>query len=186
MYSGQQTRPYTEKIPFPVPDVDPSHWYAIQTRARHEKKVASQLQEKRVTTFLPLIARVHRWSDRHKMVHIPLFPGYTFVQMAPSEEAKLAVLRTPGVLSFVGINGREIPIPDKQIEDVRKLVNSDAGCAPYPYLRVGQRVRVRGGSLDGLEGFLVAVGANRSVIVSIDLFRRSVAVRIDGSDVALI
>jgi len=120
------------------------------------------------------------------MVHIPLFPGYTFVQIAPSEEAKLAVLRTPGVLSFVGINGREIPIPDKQIEDVKKLVNSDAGCGPYPYLRVGQRVRVCGGSLDGLEGFLVAVGANRSVVVSIDLFRRSVAVRIDGSEVALI
>jgi hypothetical protein len=55
------------------------HGYAVHTRAQHEKKVAVHLQEKDITTFLPLITKIHRWSDRRKKAQVSLFPCYTFV-----------------------------------------------------------------------------------------------------------
>jgi len=157
-------------------------WYAVQTRPRHEKKVALQIEEKGISAFLPLLTRVHQWSDRRKVVQVPLFPCYAFVHLIPSDENRLCVLKTDGVLGFVGIRGDGLPIPEKEIESIRTLVARGASFAPYPFLKVGQRVRIRGGCLDGLEGILVARDSNRNLIVSIDLIQRSVAVRIDGYD----
>ncbi len=97
---------------------DALRWYAIQSRSRHEKKVATQLQHKGVLTYLPLISETHRWSDRRKIVEQPLFPGYVFVRIGYSNEARIRVLRTLGVAGFVGVHGDGIPIPDKQIQDV--------------------------------------------------------------------
>src|SRR5260370_29848224 len=94
------------------------HWYAIYTRARHEKVVATLLRQKEGTTFLPLFSQTHRWSDRRRMVEVPLFPSYSFVRIAASPQSYLQVLQTAGVVGFVG-NGRSgVPIPDTQIEDI--------------------------------------------------------------------
>src|ERR1700686_1601176 len=131
------------------------HWYALSTRARHEKAVAASLQQKGLTTFLPLLSRVHRWSDRRKTVQVSLFPGYTFVRVIANPESCVRILETPGVVGFVGTGRRGIPIPDKQIEDVQTVLSQDIPCAIFPFLRVGQRVRIRGGCLDGIEGLLV-------------------------------
>jgi transcription antitermination factor NusG len=88
-------------------------------------------------------------------------------------------------MGFVGIRGVSLPIPDKEIEDIRTLLTQNGTCALYPFLRVGQRVRIRGGCLDGVDGILVAKNSDRSLVVSIDLIQRSVAVRIDGYDVEM-
>ena len=142
-----------------------------------------QLEEKGLTTFLPLVTEVHRWSDRRKVVELPLFSCYAFVHMAASAEARLDVLQTRGVIGFVGIHGVGIPIPDKEIEDIKTLLARDAPCTPYPFLKLGKRVRIRGGCFDGVEGILVGKNRDRSLVVSIELIQRSVAVRIDGYDV---
>ncbi len=168
---------------FPVGAVEEPQWYAVQTRSRHEKKVAMLAQEKGICTFLPMPAEVHRWSDRKKRVQVPLFPGYVFVRIGPSAEARVAVLRTIGVVRFVGAQGRALPIPDKQIEDVRALLDHNIPCRVHPYLHAGQRVRVRGGCLDGVEGIFMAQNSDRSLVVSIELIQKSVAVRIAGYDV---
>ncbi len=157
-------------------------WYAVQTRSRHEKTVAAQLQEKGVTTFLPLVAHVHRWSDRYKVVQVPLFPGYAFVRTVASAEAYQLVLRTPGLSHFVGVRGKRLPIPDKEIEDIRKILVHNHPCAPHPFLRAGQRVRIRGGCLDGVEGILLAQNSNRSLVLSVQLIQRSLSIRIEGYD----
>src|SRR5271163_450370 len=96
---------------------DQSSWYAIHTRARHEKVVLSQLEAKGFIAFLPLISHLHRWSDRKQNVQLPLFPGYAFIQLAPTPDAYYSVLRTPGVAQFVGDGKKGIPIPEKEIED---------------------------------------------------------------------
>jgi transcription antitermination factor NusG len=158
-------------------------WYAVHTRARHEQKVTTQLQGRGVTTFLPLIAQRHRWSDRNKTIQLALFPCYTFVRIEACPEKRLTTLQTPGVLGFVGVRGVGVPIPDKEIEDIQTLFANNVTCALYPFVRVGQRVRIRGGCLDGIEGLLVAKNSDRSLIVSIELIQRSVAVRIEGYDV---
>jgi len=161
-------------------------WYAIQTRSRHEKTVAAQLQEKGVTTFLPVVPHVHRWSDRYKVLQLPLFPGYAFVRMVAFPEACHLVLRTPGVAHFVGVRGKGLPIPEKEIEDIRKILDHNHLCAPHPFLRAGQRVRIRGGCLDGVEGILLAQSSNRSLILSVQLIQRSLSIRIEGYDLEIV
>jgi hypothetical protein len=101
-------------------------------------------------------------------------------------EERLAVLQTPGLVGFVGIRGLGLPIPDKEIEDIQTLLAQSITCALYPFIRMGQRIRIRGGCLDGVEGILVAKNSDRSLVVSIELIQRSVAVRIDGYDVETI
>ena len=92
------------------------------------------------------------------------------------------MLRTNGVVAFVGIQGQGIPIPDAEIENIQILLSSKVPFEPYPFLSVGQKVRIRGGYLDGIEGIRTAKNADRSVVISVDLIQRSLAVRLSGFD----
>ena len=167
------------------PALERAKWYAVHTRARHEKRVAAQFKEKRVCTFLPLLRQIHRWSDRRSMVEVPMFGGYAFVRMAQTAEERLKVLRTPGVLAFVGNERQGSPIPDEQIESIRTIIGQGISCAPYPFISAGKRVRIRGGSLDGVEGILVRQGADQSLVVSVVVLQRSVAIRVEGYGIQL-
>ena len=155
-------------------------WYAIHTRAQHERAVAARLVNEGITTFLPLVSDVHQWSDRRKVVEMPLFSCYAFVHLCLVPHIWTKVMRVNGVLRFVGIRGRGIPIADSQIESIRRLLSSELPCMPYPFLKLGQRVRIRGGSLEGIEGILVARNGNHSLVISLEPIQRSLAVRIDG------
>jgi transcription termination/antitermination protein NusG len=158
-------------------------WYAVRTRSRHEKLVARQLENQGIESFLPVVTQVRSWSDRRKEVETPLFSGYAFLRVIHSSDDRVRVLRTQGVVSFVGVHGSGIPIPDHQIEDIRTLVASRIPYEERPFLRVGQRVRVRGGALDGIEGILVAENGDRSLVISVEPIQRSVCVRVAGYDV---
>lgn len=166
----------------PVIGTDNANWYAVQTRARHEKIVADRLQEQGVTTLLPLVSEVHRWSDRRKTVELPLFSCYVFVRVAPTNEERLRVCHTHGVFQVLGTRGEPIPIPDEQIDAVRTLVGQKIPWSFHPFLKVGQRVRIRGGAMDGVEGILLARNGDRTLVVSVDVIQRSLAVRIEGYD----
>jgi transcription antitermination factor NusG len=162
-----------------------SNWYAVYTKARHEKWVAAQFEEKRVCTFLPLLRQIHRWSDRRVKVEVPMFSCYAFVRMVQTVEERLKVLRTPGVLGFVGSERQGTPIPDEQIESLRKAISENVPCLPYPFISAGKRVRIRGGSLDGVEGILMRQGADQSLVISVELLQRSVSIRVEGYDIVL-
>jgi len=155
-------------------------WFAIQTRPRHEKAVANGLQEKGISVFLPLSSAVHQWSDRRRLIQNPLFVGYVFVRVAESSNDRVSILRTAGVTNFVGNRSVGTPIPDSQVEAVRMIVEQGLPFTPHPFLRIGQRVRIQGGSLDGLQGILVAVNGDQSLVVSVELMQRSLAIRITG------
>ena len=174
---------YEMAYPAPVPEAMPANWYAVQTRARHEKMVAYRLQQQGMTTFLPLITEVHRWSDRRKKVELPLFACYLFVQLIPTNEQRMRVLQLDGVFSFVGSSrGEGTPVPDEQIEAVRTLIAQDLPWSNHPFLKIGQRVRIRGGALDGVEGILRSRDGEDTLVVSIDAIQRSLSVRIEGYD----
>jgi transcription antitermination factor NusG len=157
-----------------------SNWYAICTMARHEKRVAQQLQENRIFAFLPLLQQIHRWSDRWSNVEVPMFSCYAFVHIAQKTEERLKVLRTPGVLGFVGSERRGTPIPDYEIENLQSAIREKIPCAAHPFISSGQRIRIRGGSLDGMEGILIRQGREQSVVVSVELLQRSISIRIEG------
>lgn len=164
------------------PGVDPL-WFAVYTHARHEKVVAEEVKGMGITAFLPLVRQVRQWSDRRKIVDFPLFSGYVFVKVAPNNDCRSRVLRANGVLGFVGPRGRGLPIPDEEIETVRLLVEQDLPVCAHPFLKIGQRVRIRGGSLNGVEGILVSRSGEQSLIVSVDAIQRSLSLRIQGYDV---
>lgn len=163
-----------------IPAVTTSEWFALVTKPRHEKKVASELEEKEVEVFLPLYTAVHLWSDRKREVQLPLFPNYVFVRIGDSRHERVTVLRTNGVRSFVGMRGEGVCVPDEEIEAVQRILAERIPFTNYPFLNVGQRVRICGGSLDGVQGILTAINNDRSLIVSIECIQRSMAIRIDG------
>jgi transcription antitermination factor NusG len=160
-------------------------WYAVHTMARHEKWVAAQFEEKRVCTFLPLLRQIHKWSDRRRVVEIPMFSCYAFVRMVQTVEERLKVLRTPGVLGFVGSDRQGTEIPEEQIESLRKAISEKVPCLPHPFIGVGERVRICGGSLNGVEGILMRQGRDQSLVISVELLQRSVSIRVEGYDIEL-
>src|SRR5207248_7233331 len=81
-------------------------WYALQVRPRFEKIVATHLQHKGYTEYLPLYKSRRKWSDRMKELELPLFSGYTFCKF--DAQNRLPVLIVPGVLAIVGVG--KLPI----------------------------------------------------------------------------
>jgi len=160
-----------------------SSWFAVQTRARHEKKVNSDLRERGIRSFLPLHRERRRWSDRYQWVELPMFSQYLFVKLLPSAESRLKVLQTAGIVQFVGDAGHGTPIPNEQIDSLHAIVSRRIPTAPHEFLRVGEKVRIRGGALEGIEGILSEIRSDRSLVVSVDLIQKSVAIRIDGFEV---
>src|ERR1700733_4075608 len=116
-------------------------WYAVYTWARHEKRVAEQLEQRQLRNFLPLYRAMHRWKDRRKEVELPLFPSYVFVQL--SLQHRLRVLEIPSVVHLVSFQGKPAALPDDEIEKLRQGVNGRVRMGPHPYLQDGQWGRVR-------------------------------------------
>ena len=160
-----------------VPD---RSWYVLYTCPRHEKRVATQIERRNFSCFLPLYRSVRRWRDRRKELKLALFPGYVFVHM--SLENKLRVLELPGVVRLVSFNGQPATISASEIETLQNRLSGALKVEPHPYLRKGRRVRVRSGAMQGLEGIIVRRKDGCRVVFSIDLIQRSVAVEVDEAD----
>jgi transcription antitermination factor NusG len=160
--------------------MEEQNWYALLTRARHEKIVAQRLREIGVTSFLPLVSEVRKWSDRKKLVEFPLFSCYVFAKLTPTNEGRLKALRIDGVYSLVGTRAEGTPIPEEQIETIRRIAAEHVPWQAHPFLKIGQRVRIRSGALNGVEGIFVARSGESTLVVSIDAIQRSLSVRIDG------
>ena len=154
-------------------------WYALQVRSRKEGYVASQIQGQGFECLLPTYKSVRKWSDRVKEVEHPLFPGYLFCRF--DFENRRPVITTPGVLQIVGYGRTAISVSDEEIQSLQLAVSSGMPKQPWPYLEVGQRVRVNYGTLSGLEGILVNVKGNHRVILSVTLLQRSVAMEVETS-----
>jgi transcription antitermination factor NusG len=167
------------------PSPQEAHWYSIQTRYRFERKVTIQLQRKGLQTFLPLLKEFHRWSDRRQPIYIPLFSGYTFVYVDLSAGVRIELLHTEGVIGLISVRGVATPIPVKQIEDLQNLLSQKVPCALHAFLTVGQKVRIRGGCLDGLEGILEQRG-EKNLVISIESIQRAVAITIEGYELEMI
>lgn len=152
-------------------------WYAVRVKPKFEKAVAQSLVAKGFDSYLPLYKERRRWSDRVKVVELPLFSGYVFCNL--DVRHRLPVLQTPGVLHFVCFDGEPAPVERAEIEALQRATGSGAALAPWPYLREGQRVVVARGPMKGLEGILLKVRDEFRLIISVTLLQRSVAVEID-------
>jgi len=156
---------------------EPLHWYAVQVRHQHERAVARALSHDNFETFLPLYRSRRQWSDRVKVLELPLFPTYVFARFR--EIQRIQVLRTPGVRSIVAFNHRLAPVRDEEIQSLQVMVRSGVPVEPWPILREGQRVRVERGPLQGVEGILLRFKNCWRVVVGVEILQRAVAAEVD-------
>jgi transcription antitermination factor NusG len=154
-------------------------WFALQVRTRWESSISVLLGGKGYETFLPTYKMKRLWNGRTKETSAPLFPGYVFCRF--DVQKRLPVLITPGVIAVVGRGKTPLPVDDKEMDAVQKAVSCGLPAEPWPFLELGQRVRIESESLMGLEGILVSFKGNQRIILSVSLLRRSVALEIDRS-----
>lgn len=154
-------------------------WYAVQCWLRKESLVATQLEGQGFECFLPKYKSVREWSDRKKEVERPMFPGYLFCRFDYTQRRPVVV--TPGVMQIVACGRTPSPIEDSEIQAIQIAVASGVPGQPWPYLEVGEKVRIHTGTLSGLEGILVNFKGNHRVVLSVTLLQRSVALEVDLS-----
>jgi transcription antitermination factor NusG len=154
-------------------------WFALQVRSRQEDVVGAFLGANGHEWFLPTYRCRRQWSDRIKERELPLFSGYLFCRFDLTN--RVSVLKTPGLISIVGIGRIPIPIDDAEIAALRRLVSSGMQTQPWPYVAIGQRVRIINGALCGLEGILQSFKGHHRVVVSVTLLQRSVAAEVDSA-----
>jgi transcription antitermination factor NusG len=165
---------------FSKTDRDSRYWYAVFTVPQNEKSVAKHLQLREVEHFLPTYEVLRTWKNRQRVkVVLPLFPTYIFARISPSERGK--VLGSPGVLRIVGNSREPTPLPDYEIEFLRSdLCNSRT--EPYRELVVGQRVRVRSGLMQGVEGVLVRKNNRSRFVITLGLINLHAAVELGAQE----
>lgn len=160
------------------------HWYALYVRARHEKKVAAQLDDLGIEAFLPLITRMKQWSDRKKKVEEPLFGSYLFVHS--NEKEYLPILNVAGVMRFVSFEHKAVVVPDSQIIAIKKYVTSFSERMENIQkadLKPGQAVRICTGPMKGLTGRLKTIEKKRHLEVYIEAVGQYITVCIPRAEV---
>ena len=152
-------------------------WYVLTAKPQHEKAVAGQLRARSLEEYLPCYRSRRRWSDRIAEVELPLFPQYIFCRF--TFEDRLKVMQTLSVRSIVSFGGKPCPVDHREIERIQAMCASGRPIRPWPYVGVGQRVRVCAGSLEGLEGILAREKSTCRVVVNMELLNRAVAVEVE-------
>lgn len=154
-------------------------WFALRVKPRAERVVADVLRGKGYEYFLPMHRERRRWSDRVKTVETPLFGGYVFCRF--DVQRRLPVLTSPGVLQVVSIGKVPEPIPDEEIASLKVLVDSNLAIEPWPFLSIGEKVRIVGGPLAGATGVIQSVKDRDRLVVSVTLLQRSISVVVPES-----
>ena len=166
-------------VPEPSPPCYP--WYAIRTRSNYEKKTAAALAGKGYDPYLPIYRTRRRLSDRVIVTELPVFPGYVFCRFDVLK--RLPILTTLGVVSLVGFGNEPVVINDSEIEAIQTVLASGLNAGPHPFLREGQRIRVKRGALEGLEGILLKQKTEWRLVISVEMLQRSIAVEVDSEAV---
>jgi transcription antitermination factor NusG len=175
MLNNVDISPATAVYP-PAASTDGLHWYALHTASNCEAKVANYLRAFNVEAFLPDYPNRRQWNDRVKTIRRPLFPGYLFCRLQsklPSE-----AWSAPGLAHIVSSAGVPVPIPEEEIDAVRRLLDSGLNVCGSPILRTGEWVRIRSGPLKGLEGQLERVKSQFRLVISVELLSRSIATEV--------
>ena len=160
-----------------------TYWYALHTRARHEKKVDLRLKQRGVSSYLPLNTVYRRWSDRYKKVLEPLFSCYVFVNITLRD--RLRVLQTEGTLSLVSFNGIPAKVTEEQINAIKHILESKQSVDYADYFTPGKKIKIVEGPLRGLNGTLVTHKNNNRLVIAIDGIKQAISVEIDPRDVVL-
>lgn len=163
-------------------------WYAIHTRSRHEDQVFIGLTQKSYHAFLPKLEVWSKRKDRRKRIHIPMFPGYLFVELLSlGNDTKLDVLKTFGVVRILGKpRGSEpIAVPDAKIDAIQRIVDSKVEVQQLQYPKVGEPAKIIDGPFKGVEGLVLKSDYDKELfVIGIELLQRSVAIKLEGFQIS--
>ena len=160
-----------------------TQWFAVYTAHRHEKRVSELLLDRDIETVLPLYKVGRQWRKRAPVVvELPLFPCYLFVNI--SREARGSVLGVPGVVSIVGSPSEPWPLRSSEIEALR-LGTKLGVVEPHPYLKVGEKVRIKNGPMSGMEGILTRKKNGLRFVLTLEAIMRSIVVEVDANDIEI-
>jgi transcription termination/antitermination protein NusG len=151
-------------------------WFALRVKPNYEKPVSAALRGKGFEEFLPLFRSRRQWSDRVKVMDLPLFPGYLFCRL--NLEERMPLLTTPGFLYIVGVGKNPEPVDESEIQAIQSVLRSGVAVTPWPSLMVGQKVQLKQGPLRGLVGVLTKIANQHRVYVSVTLLKRSISVEV--------
>ncbi len=152
------------------------NWYVLYTKSRHEKLVESELLKKGLEAFTPKLTIKSKWSDRTKLIEEPLFKSYCFVRFSINNSStRNEILAQKGVVSIVRFNDRYVAVEDSVISSLKILIENNLKLDPCPFLKEGDKVVIRKGSLKGVEGYIVEKrDKNTVLVISIDAIASSV------------
>jgi len=153
-------------------------WFAIQVRPRHELVTSTILHAKGYEEFVPLYRSKRQWSDRKKVVDLPLFAGYVFCRFDAT--IQWPIVSTAGVIRIVGTRNGIAMIEDREIEAIQTVAKCGMTAEPCIYPKVGDLVRVADGPLAGHEGLVTQYKNNQRFIITVNLIQSSIAVEVDG------
>jgi transcription antitermination factor NusG len=156
-------------------------WFALGVKPRFDKAVARTLESKGFETLLPLYKKQHRYASRCKLSELPLFPGYVFCRF--NVLTRLPILTTPGVTQILGPRNTPLPLSDDEIGSLQRVIQADVPLQPFPFLQVGQRVRIEEGVLAGVVGIVIRLKQSLRLVLSVTLLQRSVLLEIDPHQV---
>jgi transcription antitermination factor NusG len=152
-------------------------WYVAYTYPRHERAVAEQLAQKSIECFLPTVSTIHVRKDRKVTLQLPLFPGYLFTRISPEE--RLRVVSIASVIRMLSYNEVPAPVSDDDINAIRFCLSRGGKLAPHRFIAVGDRVRVKEGIFQGLEGFVSRHHSGCNLVVTVALIQQSAALEIE-------
>jgi transcription antitermination factor NusG len=166
----------------------PLGWHVLWTRSNSEHLVAEQLQAKDYEVFLPMIDEVSlgRVRGRRKPIHsVPMFKGYLFLRHRIDRTSFIDISNTRGVVHILGPRwDRLAQVPDEELASIKRAQESHEPVLPYPYLKIGSRVRITRGTLASAQGILVRTElAKGLLVISVDLLQKSIAVKVSCADV---
>ncbi len=154
-------------------------WHAIYVKSRTEKKVTRDLDARNIEAYIPLIKTMRQWSDRKKLVELPLLSGYVFVRTDLQQNDKVA--QTPGVVGFIKSEGKIAVIRDAEINQLKQLVDLGYHLEANPVEREykkGDKVKITSGVLKGIEGYVIESKENRQIEVILENIGQSIKVRL--------
>lgn len=155
----------------------PKCWYVLYTRSRFEKRVYDELISNGIEAFLPMYKTMRQWSDRKKMVELPLFTGYVFVHIEQADYYN--ALQAHGAVKYVTFEGRAVEVPQQQIDNLHLIINSNAKVeVSCEEMQLGEEVKVVMGALKGLTGELVQVNRKKRVVVCVNNLEQNLLVSI--------
>ena len=153
-------------------------WYVLHVKPRTEKAVNDHLAILRVFHYLPLVRKETKVQRRKVVRHIPVFPGYVFTRLFPEE--RISILRTQHIVRTI-----EVSDPRRMIHQLRQVEHASrlpADLRLVERFAEGEYVKVVSGPLRGLEGQVRRVGAQTSLILTVDILGRALEAAVAPGD----